>query len=107
MVLTIIVSILLIYCAAIAQEAAPQTPAKQPTVQDLLNQRTALQLQIQGAMAARNAVDEMISKGKVDIELLSRQIEAMTPKPKAEVQGSGTPNVKVEPTKEEKKSEKK
>ena len=70
-------------CADAAKDApAPQLNKQEKaiTVQDLQNQRAVLQLRIQGAESARNAVEAVISQGKVDLEILNRQIEAMTPK---------------------------
>lgn len=57
----------------------PQAP-KAPTLDELKSQRIMLQLRIEGAEAARNSVQQAIDKGRVDLELLDRQIQAMTPK---------------------------
>lgn len=81
-----------------------QEEQKQPTVQDLKQQLAALQFQIFGAEQAKDAAikaqEAIIIQGKVKIEELNRQIEKMTPKPKAEVPAPAKPEEKkTEPTK--------
>lgn len=83
--LAVAAALMMISCADAAKEkdaTAPQLNKQEKaiTVQDLQNQRAVLQLRIQGAESARNAVEAVISQGKVDLEILNRQIEAMTPK---------------------------
>ena len=78
-------ALMMISCADAAKDKDPTAAQlnkqeKAITVQDLQNQRAVLQLRIQGAESARNAVEAVISQGKVDLEILNRQIEAMTPK---------------------------
>jgi len=94
-VLAILMMVSTLACAAEAPKDKPKTeqtsvqkpeepkakaPAKEATLQELQVQRAALALRLEGASAAKQAIERVILDGQVSLSKLDEAIAAKTPK---------------------------
>ena len=62
------------------EEPKAKAPAKEATLQELQVQRAALALRLEGASAAKQAIERVILDGQVSLSKLDEAIAAKTPK---------------------------